>query len=121
MVVIERHIYDLLRLEKIFRAIDSNIWINSLFNKIKIDQPELALICDVRFINEILAIQKAEGKVIRLLRNTENNETHRSETELNKFDNYDAVIDNSKTTISELNEMIYNTVAPWKMLPEKIK
>ena len=106
---------------QVFRAIDSNVWINSLFNRIKIDQSELALVCDVRFINEVVGIQKAGGKVIELLTNTKSNETHASETELDNFNSYDAIIHNAKDGISEFNEQIYNVIAPWGYLPEKVK
>ena len=41
-----------------FRNLDPNVWINSLLRKINKDKPEVALICDVRFKNEIVQLQK---------------------------------------------------------------
>ena len=47
-----------------FRSIYKNVWVDSCLRQIKEDDSELALISDVTFENEILAIQKAGGFVI---------------------------------------------------------
>ena len=41
-----------------FRGLDAKIWINACLRQIEADDPELALISDVRFENEVQAIQK---------------------------------------------------------------
>ena len=56
----------------IFRKLDPDIWIKSLLRKIEKDRPEVALICDVRFKNEISRLQEKGGQlyileVVRLI------------------------------------------------------
>jgi len=62
---------------EIFRKMNSDIWVNATVNRIQKEEPQLAIICDIRFPNEVEAIQKADGKVIKLLRNpNKDNDQH---------------------------------------------
>lgn len=64
----------------ICRRMYENIWFDACIRRIKKDQPELALISDVRFPNEIQGIQKEGGIVFGLPRDIYNNkDSHSSE------------------------------------------
>ena len=93
----------------VFRSMNSDVWLNSLLNKIESSSPELALISDVRFENEIEAIQKNKGFVVGLTRDPyEQTDRHSSESEIEKcLEACDIIVDNSSLTIPEQNEKIY--------------
>ena len=86
----------------IMRKIHNDVWANACLNKITKEGSDLAIIADVRFPNEVEAITKAGGKVLRLERNV-HEDNHDSETALD-VDNYDhsnfwRVLDNGEMTI----------------------
>ena len=106
---------------EIMRKIDPNVWVNNCMARIKQDNTPIAIISDCRYINEIEAVKKAGGKVIKLTRdvpNTDNRSSlekeianHSSETSADEYDDFDAVINNQNMTIQEsvdtfLNRMI---------------
>ena len=100
-----------------FRRIYPNVWVDSTIRRIEAEQPKLAVVVDCRFPNEVEGIQKAGGKVIRLTKNPfEGQDDHPSETALDDYDNFDAVIDNSEMSIGEKNEAIYNQLADWNFV-----
>jgi hypothetical protein len=86
----------------IFRKLDTNVWVRSTINKIIRDKPDLAVITDCRFPNEVDSIKQSGGKVIRLTRNPFQSD-HISETVLDKdsydWSNFDYVVDNSDITL----------------------
>jgi len=86
----------------IFRKLDTNVWVRSTINKIIRDKPDLAVITDCRFPNEVDSIRNSGGKVIRLTRNPFQSD-HISETILDKdnydWSNFDYVVDNSDVTL----------------------
>jgi len=106
----------------IFRSMHENIWIDACLRQIENDAPELALISDVRFENEVKAIQDQGGFVIGLKRSPyKKNDKHASETQVEKcFDLCDTVIDNSNLSIPEQNEQIYLAVKELKNISEII-
>ena len=64
----------------ICRKMYENIWFDACIRRIRKDNPELALISDVRFSNEILGIKEAGGIVFGLPRDIVNGkDTHSSE------------------------------------------
>ena len=71
----------------IMRRIYSDIWTNNTINRIKTEQTKLAIICDVRFPNEVECILKEGGSVIKLQRSPFKDD-HASETALDK-NNFD--------------------------------
>jgi len=88
----------------IMRKIDKNVWANACINKILKEGSDLAVIADVRFPNEVEAINKVGGKVLRLERNVHEDD-HDSETALD-VDNFDHsnfwhVLDNRDITIQQ--------------------
>ena len=95
----------------IFRKMSNNVWVDATIRKIQATRPKLALICDIRFPNEVEGVQKAGGKVIRLTRHKKTGtekDNHYSETALDKenFDwsKFDFVLDNKNMTIEEQNK-----------------
>ena len=86
----------------ILRKMKPDVWTSALIRKIKSDNPNLAIITDCRFPNEVDCIQDNQGDVIRLTRNTCNSD-HSSETILDKtnyeWDNFDYVLDNDNLDI----------------------
>ena len=92
-----------------FRGLDPSIWINACMRQIEQESPEIALISDVRFENEVQAIQDKGGFVIGLKRNPyKKTDQHASETHIeNCLDMCDLVIDNTNISIAEQNKQIY--------------
>lgn len=108
----------------IFRKMYGDVWAASTIRRIIDEESSSALITDCRFPNEVEAIQKAGGKVIRLTRDP-HHDTHYSETALDKenFDwsKFDAVIDNANMSIEEQNVELYKILKNWNMLPVEIE
>lgn len=102
----------------IFRRMNQNIWVDATIRQIKANTPKLAVITDVRFPNEVEAIKKEGGIVIRLTRNVLNDE-HASEKILDEdqydWSNFNYIIHNQMMTIEETSielTKILNTVFP---------
>ena len=114
----------------IVRAINPNIWINSLFQYYTISDLALAkmrrkgftpissflalpnwIITDVRFPNEVKAIKEKDGIIIRINRETDYISNHSSEIALDDYEDFDYVIEND-TTIAELKEKVKSI---WKI------
>ena len=100
----------------ICRKIHNNVWVETCIKRIKNEQTEFAIIGDCRFENEVEAIQKAGGKVIRLTRRTAN-DLHASETALDKenfdWDKFDLIIDNKNMSINECNKALFEALQNW--------
>ena len=101
---------------EVMRKMHHDVWANACLNKIIKEGSDLAIIADVRFPNEVEAITKAGGKVLRLERNVHEDD-HDSETALDA-DNYDHdnfwhVLDNREIGIGE-------TITEVRSLLEKI-
>jgi hypothetical protein len=82
-----------------------DIWVNVLLSRYK--QPGYTyypnwFIPDVRFVNEVEAIKKANGIVIRINRG-ERTSNHPSEASLDNYKDFDAIVENSGT-LEELFE-----------------
>ena len=81
----------------VMREMHEPVHVDHTINRILSEQSNLAIIPDVRFPNEVKAIQNAGGKVVRLTRNTLKDD-HASECGLDpeNFDwsNFDVVIHN---------------------------
>lgn len=95
----------------IFRQMKQDVWASATINKIRNDNPPLAIIADCRFPNEVDAVRKAGGLVIKLTRNPFNSD-HESETALDPenyhIENFDLIINNESISIKQQNEIIYN-------------
>ena len=102
----------------IMRKIKDNVWVDLCINQIKQDNPNLALIGDCRFKNEIDAVHAAGGKVIYFTRNSESSDGHESEQAAKYIDDYDFVLDNKNMSIDKQNQAILEKVQAWGMLPK---
>ena len=103
----------------IFRKMKTDVWAGATITKIQKEQPQLALIADCRFPNEVEAVKNAGGIVIKLTRNPYNS-NHSSETALDEINypvnNFDLVVYNDLLTINEQNEIILNFLKKKKVL-----
>jgi hypothetical protein len=88
----------------IFRKVKRTVWIDSTMSKITKEKPNMSIITDCRFPDEVDAVKNAGGYVIRLTRNLHNS-SHISETALDEdnydWNNFDYVLDNQNLTIYE--------------------
>lgn len=85
--------------------IHHNIWVNALFADYN-NVFQNWIITDVRFLNEVEAIKKRNGFIIRVERNLEDqNDQHESEIALDKYEGFDYIVQNNGT-IEELIEKI---------------
>lgn len=86
----------------VFRKMQTNVWVDATLNQINKEKPELAIIADCRFPNEVEAVKNAGGIVIKLMRNPFNSD-HDSEIALDpdKFDQkkFDFVVFNNLMSI----------------------
>mgnify|MGYP003114972976 CR=1 FL=1 len=103
----------------ICRSIKSDIWTSSCLERILSSGTEFAIVPDVRFPNEVEAIQKAGGKVIRLTRKPFE-DAHSSETSLDaKEEIFDYILDNSEKDIHETNLALMEVLKDWGWLTTK--
>lgn len=101
----------------IFRRIHGDIWVDACLNQIACDAPELAVVLDCRFPNEVEGIQKAGGKVIRFLRAPfAGQDQHHSEVALDNYhrDKFDFVLDNTDMSIEEQNQAVTEKLTEWE-------
>ena len=105
-----------------FRGLDPSVWINACMRQIEQEGPEIALISDVRFENEVRTIQDKGGFVIGLKRNPyKKTDQHASETHIeNCLDMCNLVIDNTNISIPEQNKQIYLAVKDLTNMTEVI-
>lgn len=104
----------------LFRKMKHDVWASATINKIYRDKPNLAVIADCRFPNEVDAIKNVGGLVIKLTRNPFNSD-HESETSLDTLQynqrNFDLIIHNESLNITEQNQIIYDFLKNKGILP----
>jgi hypothetical protein len=107
---------------EVFRRQYENVWADACIRAIFRSGVELAVITDCRFPNEVSAAQSAGGKVVRLTRVMFPEDTHISETALDKknydWSYFDAVIDNAEMSIVDQCYSLYRILVEWGWLPE---
>jgi len=86
----------------IMRAIYGNVWVDCTMDNINKYSAAVSVLTDVRFPNEVEAIKKAGGRVIRLTRNPLDDQ-HESETALDDYSSFDVIFDNSNLTVEQQN------------------
>mgnify|MGYP003151558753 FL=1 len=93
----------------LIRKIKDDAWVSATINLINNEGSSIALIPDVRFPNEVKAINEQGGFVIRLTRDIYSDD-HKCESSLDpeNFDwsNFEKVIDNSTSTIEHLQKEV---------------
>ena len=100
----------------ICRKMYENIWFDACIRRIKKDNPELALISDVRFPNEINGVQNEGGIVFGLPRDLFN-DSHKSEQVNLSICDYVLPEGNIDATTKAL----YKTIAENKIYPFRSK
>lgn len=102
-----------------FRTMQNNVWSAATIRRIKQNNADLSLIADCRFPNEVEAVKKAGGWVIKLSRNLYNS-SHQSEKALDddQYDpsNFDLVIDNQDISLTSKNKIIYDFLIEKKVI-----
>jgi len=97
---------------EVCRKIKPNIWVDSCVSRINQSGTDLAIVSDVRFPNEVDAIQKAGGKVIRLTRKPYE-DIHDSEISLDDYEGFDYVLENQDLSIDETNKQMLGILKSW--------
>jgi hypothetical protein len=94
---------------KFFRRLFENVWIDSTLRQIKQDDPDYAIVLDVRFPNEVEGFLRHSGQVIRLTLNPFNSKAA-AETALDedKFDwkKFSYVLCNNGLSQEEKNSLL---------------
>lgn len=97
------------------RHIKSDCWVYATINKIQREKPALAVVTDVRFPGEVYGLKYVGGKVIRLSRAPfKDQDTHESESALDNFTDFDAVLENPDSSIPEQAEKLIDILTEWK-------
>lgn len=91
----------------VFRRMNPKVWTDLVLNKIRAEQPRIAVIADCRFDNEGFEVQANGGIVVYLDRNIHPSDVHASE---NGFKNLvpNIVVNNNSMSIEESNNAILN-------------
>ena len=80
---------------EIFRKKDADFWVKQLFLKLEEEQPEIAIVTDMRFLNEANFIRNLGGVTVDVIRLNKDDSryldetrdaNHRSEIELDDYD-----------------------------------
>lgn len=84
-----------------------DIWIKVLFKYLEYKGLDKNyIITDVRYKNEAKAIKERGGILIRVNRNTDSNDTHQSEVDLDDYDKFDFIIDNNGSVKELIKKVI---------------
>lgn len=84
-----------------------DIWIKVLFKYLECNGLDKNyIITDVRYKNEAKAIKEKGGILIRVNRNTDSNDTHQSEVDLDDYDKFDFIIDNNGSVEELIKKVI---------------
>ena len=102
----------------ICRKINPDIWTNRTIKDILQEESKLSIISDARFENEVMAVQNAGGKVIRLTRSI-SDDMHESELALDKYENFDAVIDTANLSIEDSCKQLLAIIEGWEWMSKE--
>lgn len=94
------------------RSIDINYWVKKVVDKIEKECYSNVILTDIRYPNELSAINTFSGVSINITRENApsiNGATHSSETSIDNVTDYDFVVNNDGT-IEELKEVAYSLV-----------
>ena len=99
----------------ICRKIKDKCWIEACFRQISEDKPEIAVIDDGRFKNELVVAREMGSMIIKLGRMTGDLDDHPSEKEIVKLPaKYaDKFVDNQDMNIQEKNQIILDLLYHW--------
>ena len=87
---------------EIFRKMHQTVWVETLLRRIEKEKPAIALVCDVRFENEITLLKDAGASIIGLTRDKfKSQDSHASEQV--SLDLCHTVIDNQDLSLEDQN------------------
>jgi hypothetical protein len=96
----------------IFRGLKVDVWTSSTLSLINKEKPDLAIVTDVRFPDEVSSIKEENGLVIRLTRNPFNSNNYiENALDIKNYNwsNFDYIIDN-KDSFQEEKEKQLNYI-----------
>lgn len=98
------------------RDVWPDIWIENLCNPISwFEKDTIIIVPDVRFPNEADYIRKEGGKLIRLTRSPFRDK-HISETALDNYEHFDAIIANQRVIMDKKNKVAKQLLTHWGIL-----
>lgn len=99
------------------RRMYGDCWVNATINRVIAENPEVAIICDVRFKNEVYGVNNAGGLVTYLARHPFE-DSHESEKDLDDLPQtkYACYLDNSEMSMSETHEKIEELLSKWGVI-----
>lgn len=101
---------------EVFRKMHFDCWTQNCIKRILTDAPKVAIVCDCRFPNEAQTIKDAGGKLVRLLRKTDES-THASEVSLDEpaYDqsNFDIIVNNTEITKFQAYQEVRSKLLEW--------
>lgn len=111
---------------EVFRKMYQNVWVDATLRRIREEGSLYAIICDVRFPNEVLGVNEAGGKTLRLTRCiNDGKDPHPSETALDpqNFDwtHFTGIVDNATMSINEQNAATLELLSQWHWAPDNRK
>jgi hypothetical protein len=105
---------------EIFRRQDPEIWVRMLKNRILEERPDIAIVADMRFPNEVDGIHDLGGKTVYLTRAVPPLSNHESETALLpanfNWTNFSYVLDNNHLDILETERKLVEILREWKWI-----
>lgn len=90
----------------IFRKIKNSVWVDATINKINNEKPDIAIITDCRFPNEVNSILNNDGIVIRLtldLFRSQSDSEKALDSDYYDWSNFSCIIHNNDMTEKEKN------------------
>lgn len=100
----------------VIRKIKDSAWVDCTISSILGEGSEVSIIPDVRFPNEVEAIHKNGGIVIRLTRDIHGSD-HRCETALDKdkfdWNKFDIIVDNKDQPMEKLSSILSTISKEW--------
>lgn len=103
------------------RKIYDSCWVDACYRRIDSEQPEIAIISDCRFKNEVKASKEHGAKIVKLTR-APHSDTHPSEIDLDDLDdnNFDLILP-PNVTIREQNQLLLDALYDWKWFDNHIE
>jgi hypothetical protein len=102
---------------EIFRKQDPQIWVRILKNALLEKQPDVAIVADMRFPNEVAGIKELGGKTVYLTRAVPPLHSHESETALLpenfNWNNFDYVLYNHDAGLVQTQHILIKILTEW--------
>lgn len=104
----------------IFRKLLDTVWVQATILKIEKEKPDLAIIPDCRFPNEVNTILDNNGHIIRLTLDpfhSDSNSERALDADKYDWNKFSTIIDNSNISIEEKNTLVYQFIIQEGILP----